>query len=101
MQYISSILQARPDANAVLHSHTRAGASVSAMGEGLLPLSQHAIEIQDLVCYHPYTYAPDDNSECERLANDIGDKWLMINAQSWSFGTWAFSCRSVLFFICP
>ena len=74
----SSILQARPDANAVLHSHTRAGASVSAMGERLLPLSQHAIEIQDLVCYHPYTYAPDDNSECERLANDIGDKWLMI-----------------------
>jgi ribulose-5-phosphate 4-epimerase/fuculose-1-phosphate aldolase len=74
----TAILKARPDVNVALHSHTRAGAAVSAMGEGLLNLSQHAIEISELVCYHPYTYAPDSDLECERLAEDIGDKWLMI-----------------------
>ena len=50
----SAILKARPDINVVLHSHTRAGMAVSCMREGLLPLSQQAGEILDLVCYHDY-----------------------------------------------
>ena len=74
----TAILQARPDVNVALHSHTRSGAAVSAMGEGVLPLSQHAMEIMDLLCYHDYTYAPDSNLECEVLARDMGDKWLMV-----------------------
>ena len=74
----TAILKARPDVQVAMHSHTRAGAAVSAMGEGVLPLSQHAMEIIDLICYHPYTYAPDSDLECERLAADIGDKWLMV-----------------------
>lgn len=32
----------RPHAHCVLHTHTRAGIAVSAMREGLLPLSQHS-----------------------------------------------------------
>lgn len=74
----TAILKARPDVQVALHSHTRAGAAVSAMGEGVLPLSQHAMEIVDLVCYHDYTYAPDSNLECELLARDMADKWLMV-----------------------
>ncbi len=74
----SAVLMARPDVNVALHSHTRAGAAVSAMGEGVMMLSQHAMEISELICYHPYTYAPDSNLECERLAADMGDKWLMV-----------------------
>ena len=74
----TAILKARPDVQVALHSHTRAGAAVSAMGEGVLPLSQHAMEIIDLLCYHDYTYAPDSNLECEMLARDMGDKWLMV-----------------------
>lgn len=74
----TAVLKARPDVHVALHSHTRAGAAVSAMGEGVLPLSQHAMEVMDKICYHPYTYAPDSNLECERLAADIGDKWLMV-----------------------
>lgn len=75
----SAVLQARPDVNAVLHSHTRAGIAVSCMQEGLLPLSQQANEILDLVAYHEYGYASADNpEECERLGADMADKWLMI-----------------------
>ena len=74
----TAVLGARPEVNVALHSHTRAGAAVSAMGEGLLPLSQHAMEILGLTCYHPYAYAPDSAEECRRLARDLDDKWLMI-----------------------
>jgi len=59
-------------------SHTRAGIAVSCMADGLLPLSQQANEIMGMVCYHEYDYAPDNVMECERLGNDMLDKWLMI-----------------------
>ena len=75
----SAVLKARPEVNAVLHSHTRAGIAVSCMQEGLLPLSQQAGEILDLVAYHEYGLADADNpEECERLGADMADKWLMI-----------------------
>ena len=75
----SAVLKARPDVNAVLHSHTRAGIAVSCMEEGLLPLSQQAGEIMDLVAYHHYGYASQDNpEECERIGADMGDKWMMV-----------------------
>lgn len=75
----SAVLKARPEVNAVLHSHTRAGIAVSCMQEGLLPLSQQAGEIRDLVAYHEYGIADVDNpGECERLGKDMADKWLMI-----------------------
>ena len=75
----SAILKARPDINVVLHSHTRAGMAVSCMQEGLLPLSQQAGEILDLVCYHDYGVADESNpEECRKLGEDMADKWLMI-----------------------
>lgn len=75
----TAILRARPEVNVVLHSHTRAGIAVSCMKCGLLPISQHANEIQDLLCYHEYGLAGLDNeAECRSLGKDIGKKWLMI-----------------------
>ncbi|MGI9310495.1 MAG: class II aldolase/adducin family protein [bacterium] len=74
----SAILRARPEVNAVLHSHTRAGMAVSCMQCGLLPLTQHANEVRELVCYHDYDIATDNETECRRLGRDLGDRWLMI-----------------------
>ena len=76
----TAILKARPDINVALHSHTRAGMAVSCMEEGLLPISQQAGELIDLVCYHEYGFADEDNpEECRRLGEDMAaDKWLMI-----------------------
>ena len=48
------------------------------------PPGSHAVTLQageiiDLVCYHEYGFADEDNpEECQRLAADIADKWLMI-----------------------
>jgi len=74
----SAVLKARPDLNFVLHTHTRAGVAVSAMGCGLLPLSQHANLILDCVAYHDYAQVTSDDEECECLARDIADKNLMV-----------------------
>ncbi len=74
----SAVLRARSDINVALHSHTRAGTAVSAMECGLLPLSQQANEIGNLVCYHRYDVATDNEDECARLGKDLADKWAMI-----------------------
>lgn len=74
----SAMLQARPDINVALHSHTRAGMAVSCMDCGLLPLTQQANEIRDLVVYHDYGIARSSNDECERLGADIADRNIMI-----------------------
>ena len=74
----SAVLKARPDVNAVLHSHTRAGMAVSCMDCGLLPLTQQANEIGGIVSYHRYAVATDNEEECTKLGEDISDKVLMI-----------------------
>jgi ribulose-5-phosphate 4-epimerase/fuculose-1-phosphate aldolase len=74
----SAVLKVRSDINVVLHSHTRAGMAVSCMKEGFLPLTQHAGEVRDLICYHKYGVADDNPEECEKLGKDLADKWLMI-----------------------
>jgi len=74
----SAMLKARPDINVALHSHTRAGMAVSCMDCGLLPLTQQANEIRDLLVYHDYGIARTDSEECERLGADMADKWIMI-----------------------
>jgi len=46
--------EARPEVNCVIHTHTRAGVAVSAMKCGLLPISQHAMRVQQQCTYHDY-----------------------------------------------
>ena len=62
----SGVLKARPDANCVMHTHTRAGAGVSLLRGGLRPISQDAIQILDEVAYHEYG-VPASVEECEAL----------------------------------
>ena len=74
----SAILGACPDIDVALHSHTRAGMAVSCMSCGLLPLTQQANEIRDLLCYHEYGIARAGSAECERLGDDMSGKRIMI-----------------------
>lgn len=74
----TAVLKARPDVNVALHSHTRAGMAVSCMPCGLLPLTQQANEIRDLLCYHEYGIATENSEECARLGADLADRWIMI-----------------------
>jgi ribulose-5-phosphate 4-epimerase/fuculose-1-phosphate aldolase len=74
----TAVLKARPDVNVALHSHTRAGMAVSCMECGVLPLTQQANEVSDILCYHKYGVATDNEEECRKLGEDLGDKWLMV-----------------------
>src|SRR5436309_7686588 len=64
--------EARPEINCVIHTHTRAGVGVSAMKCGLLPISQHAMMVQQQVTYHGYEGIALDMDERTRLAEDLG-----------------------------
>ena len=72
------IHQSRPEAQAVLHTHTRAGVAVSAQSEGLLPLSQHALRVINEVTYHGYEGVALDHDERPRLQRDLGTKNHML-----------------------
>ena len=61
-----------------MHLHTDDGVAVSAMSEGLLPITQTAMVMQSQIAYHEYEGVALDLSERERLVKDIGDKKLMI-----------------------
>ena len=66
------IHEARPEAVCVLHTHTRVGVAVSAMKCGLLPISQHAMRVQQQCAYHDYEGIALDMSERERMAASLG-----------------------------
>ena len=74
----SAVHLARPDISWAAHTHSRAGAAVSCMEDGLLPLSQHANMVIPTVAYHDYQDVTSAEDECAALARDIGDKFLML-----------------------
>ncbi|MHC6225883.1 class II aldolase/adducin family protein [Pseudomonas sp. X10] len=74
----SAIHRARPDLKAVLHTHTRDGAAVSAQRAGLLPISQHALAYYSRVAYHVYEGVALDLDEQQRLVANLGDSNILI-----------------------
>src|SRR3954464_2802829 len=74
----SAVHEAREDAQCVIHTHTPAGIAVSAMEEGLLPLSQTAMRLHGHVAYHDYEGPAFNRGEKERLVAHLGDKNAMI-----------------------
>lgn len=73
-----AIHKARPDVGAVLHTHTRAGMAVAAMGCGLLPLNQTGFRFVGHLGYHDYEGPAVDLDERERLVRDLGEHNAMI-----------------------
>lgn len=68
----SAVLNARADLNFTLHIHTRPGMAVSAIREGLLLVSQEAMQFHRRTSYHDFEGVATDVSESERLAADLG-----------------------------
>ena len=74
----SAIHTARPDLMCVAHTHSSAGIAVSALKDGLLPLSQHAMKFHNRLGYHDYEGVALDLGERERLVRDLGPHKAMI-----------------------
>ena len=62
----SGVYKARPDANCVMHTHTRAGTGVSVLKQGLRPITQDALSVYDDLVYHEYGM-PTSQEECDAL----------------------------------
>ncbi|XP_019065833.1 alpha-adducin isoform X5 [Fukomys damarensis] len=69
----SAIYAARPDVKCIVHIHTPAGAAVSAMKCGLLPISPEALSLGD-VAYHDYHGILVDEEEKVLIQKNLGPK---------------------------
>lgn len=74
----SAIYSQRKDVACVIHSHSLASVAVSALAEGLLPLSQPAMEFYGRISYHDYEGLAVDMKERETLARDLGKNHAMV-----------------------
>ncbi|MEJ7928353.1 class II aldolase/adducin family protein [Ramlibacter sp. AN1015] len=69
---------AREDAHCVMHTHTTAGQVVSCQREGLLALSFNSMFYAGRVAYHDFEGITLDRTECQRLAEHLGTRNVMI-----------------------
>jgi ribulose-5-phosphate 4-epimerase/fuculose-1-phosphate aldolase len=70
----SVIHDARPDAQCVLHTHTRAGVAVAAQRGGVLPISQQSSFVLASLAYHDYEGVAFRPEEKPRLQADLGNR---------------------------
>ena len=68
----SGVYKARPDANCVTHTHTRAGAGISQLAKAIRPISQDALQVYDDLAYHTYG-VPATVEECEELGKTCAE----------------------------
>lgn len=73
----SAVHAARHDVRCVIHTHSRAGAAVSALACGLLPFTQTAMCFHP-IAYHDYQGFGVDLDGRKSLASDLGDAEVMI-----------------------
>jgi ribulose-5-phosphate 4-epimerase/fuculose-1-phosphate aldolase len=66
----SGVLMARPDANCVMHLHTRASVAVAAQAGGLRPISQQSLLVLGNLAYHDYDVVVGNMDEREHLGKD-------------------------------
>lgn len=72
----SSIYKARPDINAIFHTHTPYNVAVSAMEDGLMPISQWALHFYGKISYHEYDSLVLDYST--KLIEDLAQNFTMM-----------------------
>lgn len=74
-----SVYRARPDIQCVIHLHTPATVAVSAMDQGLLPMSQWALHFYEGVAYHDYdSLVLDGEGEGQKVVKDLGQKFVLF-----------------------
>ena len=69
---------ARHDAVCVIHTHTKAGMAVSAAKDGLLPISQIALQYYGRLGIHDYEGIALDLDERQRIIRDLGGSCGLI-----------------------
>ena len=66
------------DNHVVMHTHTRAGMAISAIQEGLVPISMFSTVFEDNISYHEYEGPSLYDDERERLVVSLGNNKALI-----------------------
>ncbi len=74
----SAVQEARPEAGCVLHTHTRAGVSVSAQKNGSLPISQQSTFVLASLAYQDDEGVAFQPDEKPRLQSDLGEANFLV-----------------------
>jgi ribulose-5-phosphate 4-epimerase/fuculose-1-phosphate aldolase len=74
----SAIHNARPDIKYVIHTHTVPIVAVSALADGLEPVSQYGVYITNHISYHNYEGIVFYEDEKDRLVKDIGSSTFCL-----------------------
>ncbi len=74
----TAIHSGRPDVACVIHTHTAAGVAVSCQKNGLLPISQHALQFYNRIGYHNYEPSADYEAEKRALVRDLSSHNALI-----------------------
>ncbi len=73
-----SIYAKRPDIQAIFHCHTPETLAVSALEEGLLPISQWALHFYHKMSYHDYGSLALETHQGEKLIQDLGQNFNIL-----------------------
>lgn len=73
-----AVYKARPDVNAILHTHTPAGMAVSSMECGLLPLNQTAMQFHNRIGYHEFMGVADNFEECDHIVKALSTHGALV-----------------------
>ena len=74
----TAIHAARHDVGCVMHTHTVAGIAVACQADGLLPISQHALQFYNRIGYHAYEGIALLDEEKPRLVRDLGGHGALV-----------------------
>lgn len=74
----SGLFEARPDVNAVVHTHTNDGVAVAALEDGLQPICMEALYFYRNLGNHAFEGTSMDPDERTRLARSLGSAQAMI-----------------------
>ena len=74
----SAVHRARSDLGCVIHTHTRAGMAISALKEGILPITPTSMRFYGAIGFHDYEEPTVDDSERDRIAQDLGPHSVLI-----------------------
>ena len=73
-----AVYSARPDVNAVFHTHTLSGVAVSALKSGVRPVTQYSLRFHGQIAYHDFRGATLVEGEREAIQAAVADPGVRI-----------------------
>ena len=74
----SAVHGSKLDAHCVMHTHTNAGMAMAALKKGLINIDFSGSAFHKKVAYHDFEGVTLRQDECKRIADDLGQKSIMV-----------------------